>query len=315
MGYRLPSELASSSTVVVRASGSPAENGSALRAAYAKAKAMTPNGAAPAADNRATVLVGPGLYHLGTLDANTHGLRMDTEFVDLVGLTGWPEHVRIEGVSDGSTDSRGTIEQTADDVLLSGVTMQLDGNGINVYGDTSPAAYFPGNNLPNTALCDCVLEADNGAFPTRPAVEYSGTYIRCTGGAFSFGFYGGAASGTFTDCVAASESFGQYCPATGVFARCVADYYTFGWYDDAGGTFIDCRSTDWYTFGYAASGTFIRCSAEGIAFGLEDGLTGKLYHCRLTYPGASLPTPEAGSGGAVVLCIDGDDQVVTEYAA
>ncbi|NBC11287.1 MAG: hypothetical protein GVY24_06050 [Planctomycetes bacterium] len=307
MGYTLPLELASTSTVAVRASGSPAENGAVLRAAYAQARALTPNGAALAADNRATVLVGPGVYHLGTLDGDTHGLQIDTEFVDLVGLTGRPEHVRIEATSDGSTASRGTIEQTADDVLIAGVTMYLDGGDYSQgYEEGDPSAYFPGDNLPNTVLRDCVFEADNDARYTRPEQEYSGTYIRCIGGAGTFAV-GAQASGTFTDCVVAEETFGYYADASGVFTRCVAGWYAFGWYADASGTFIDCTSTNWYVFGWTASGTFIRCTAADSAFGAEGGLTGKLYSCRLTSPGATFPTPEADSGGLLRLCIDGDD--------
>ena len=40
---------------------------------------------------------------------------------------------------------------------------------------------------------------------------------------------------------------------------------------------------------------------------------GKLYHCRLT--SGTFPDLQDDSGAAIVLCIDGDDQVVTEYAA
>jgi len=72
---------APSAVEIVKHVGTAAGNGAALIAAYARAKLMTPNGAALSATNRALVLVPPGVYDVGTTR-----LEIDTDFVDVEGF-------------------------------------------------------------------------------------------------------------------------------------------------------------------------------------------------------------------------------------
>src|SRR5262245_49574459 len=67
---------------VLKVTKSAATNGLRLKAAYGAAKASLPNGNPLAANNRAVVLVPPGRYDLG--DGQ---LLMDTDFVDLIGVS------------------------------------------------------------------------------------------------------------------------------------------------------------------------------------------------------------------------------------
>lgn len=81
--------LAEGNYVMVEPTTTAADNGDALVAAYTTAKALS----GLTATNRATVIVPPGTY---TLSAD---LDMDTAYVDIVGLTGNPNDVFIDGAS------------------------------------------------------------------------------------------------------------------------------------------------------------------------------------------------------------------------
>ena len=74
-------KVTASAYVVVETTDNAVTNGTNLIAAYAAAKALTPNGQALGSDNRAVVLVPPGKYDLGMGQ-----LDMDTQYIDLVGL-------------------------------------------------------------------------------------------------------------------------------------------------------------------------------------------------------------------------------------
>jgi hypothetical protein len=69
-----------SASVIVDAEGSDTDRGTALVAAYAAAKLLTPNGAALSASNRAQVIIPIGKYKLSDT------LVLDTNFVDLIAL-------------------------------------------------------------------------------------------------------------------------------------------------------------------------------------------------------------------------------------
>jgi hypothetical protein len=92
-------------------------NGTALLAAYTAAKALTPNGAALSATNRATVLIAPGRY-----DLNGSMLTLDTQYVDLAGLSSDRTHTLITSATAGQNS--GTVVQTASDVRLANLTLQ-----------------------------------------------------------------------------------------------------------------------------------------------------------------------------------------------
>lgn len=73
--------------VIVEPTTTAADNGTALAAAYTTAKAYAGLGI----DTRATVLLPPGHYTLAS------ELAMDTQYVDIAGLTRDPRHVVIDG--------------------------------------------------------------------------------------------------------------------------------------------------------------------------------------------------------------------------
>ncbi len=166
-----------------------------------------------------------------------------------------------------------------------------------------------------------------------------GTFNNCTGGDYSFGGDGGA-PGTFINCIGAYQSFGggsmgsasgtfNYCTsgtdsfggfaASGTFNNCTGDDYSFGGsdYGDASGTFNNCTGGQFsfgggdYSFGSGgtASGTFNNCTGGEFSFGNTDDsitVTARLYYCK---SGGSFPTP--ASGGRLILCIDGSNDIVT----
>ena len=87
-----------------------AKPGDNLAAKYTAAKALTPNGAAKSAPNRASLVILPGRY---TLSAE---LAIDAEFVDVIGL-GAQTH------SPSVIISGATLNVSADDVKISGISV------------------------------------------------------------------------------------------------------------------------------------------------------------------------------------------------
>jgi len=281
-------------------------NGTALKAAYTAAKALTPNGDAKSATNRACVLVYPGRYDL-VAATNTNSLTLDTEFVDLVGV-GAREDIFITSVGN-------TVAQTANDVVIHGMTLE------SASGSTADATYYPNTNLPLTKMEDVNCVGNGSAKSHRTGVEFSGTFIDCTAGAGSFGNggaasgtftnctagndsfgNGGAASGTFTDCTAGAGSFGNGGTASGTFTNCTAGNDSFGNEGTASGTFSNCTAGDLGFGGVGtASGTFSNCTAGEYGFGSFGTISGQLYGCRLTTGGF-----ETVSGSGITrLCLDG----------
>lgn len=287
----------------------PLVNGTNLLQAYQTAKALTPHGAPLSATNRVVVVVPPGLYDLGAAQ-----LSLDTEFVDVIGLTTNRESQRIIGTSSGAFT--GVLGQSADNVRIENLFVECvgetDGSAFTI-GD--PAAYFPNSNLPNTIVKNCRFEGNefnpNSAYSwgTRLEVTYSGTYenvvggfrlfdgsvasgtfINCSGGTFSFAS-GGTASGTFIDCTATDESFARSGIASGVFINCKSGDTSFGAFGTASGTFKNCEAGT-FSFGGGtsgaagtANGTFIDCIGGSNSFGGGLGgnsLGAKLSNCQMT---------------------------------
>ena len=95
----------------------------------------------------------------------------------------------------------------------------------------------------------------------------------CSGGDFSFGGGGGTASGVFTDCTGAYNSFGGGGTADGVFTNCTGGNASFGGGGGtASGTFTDCTGGD-ESFGTfnLANGTFTNCIGGDSSFGGDGG--------------------------------------------
>jgi hypothetical protein len=238
------SGLSIQSAVVVETTSNAKTNGAALIAAYTAAKALTPNGEELSATNRASVIIPPGVYDLGSGEGYTP-LTLDTEFVDLIGLTSDRKSQHIKGTPPATNS--GVIVQTANNVHISNLTVEILTESEEVNWDhTDSAAYFPSTNLSNTVIDNCEFIGEEGGdgamFAMRLYIEYSGTFNSCVVGLFAFGG-GGTASGTFNYCTGGVGAFG------------------------GSGT---------------ASGTFNYCTGGEAAFGGGGVLSGKLYYCRLT---------------------------------
>jgi len=280
--------------VVVPAGQNPVQNGLALLAAYAEAKALTPHNAPLAADNRAVVVVPPGQYDLGTAQ-----LTLDTEFVDIVGLTTERGTQSIFGASNGP--GTGVLGQTADDVRIANLRVECTlSAGVLAFNDTDPAAYFPSTDGAATQVTNCEFVSNElNARSMRVDIEYAGVYTDCTGGRTSFGAgsegvssgvflrctagnvsFGtfGIASGTFTDCRAGQSSFGSLGAANGEFVRCVAGSQSFANNGDAIGRFVDCSGGDEsFGGGGITSGEFIGCTGGDTSFGGGGGLVNGVF--------------------------------------
>jgi len=267
--------------VTVQTTGDVIENGARLQNAYAAAKALTPHGLPLSADNRAVLFVAPGRYDLGAGE-----VVLDTEFVDLIGLSSARENQYITGTSNGSFT--GVIRQTANDVRIENLRVECTGlEGFNLFGAPSdPAAYFPSSNRPLTRVRNCEFVADvNNAFSMRTEINYAGTYIDCVAGVSSFGGFGGVASGTFINCTGSFQSFAggtQNAIASGVFLNCSAGADSFGGEGGvASGRFTQCTADD-NSFGGrgTASGVFEHCTGGNGAFGGAGGAaSGKFVDC------------------------------------
>jgi hypothetical protein len=271
-------ESSASSYVVVKPTDNAMTNGANLIAAYATAKALTPHGQALGADNRAVVLVPPGKYDLGSSQ-----LDMDTQYVDLVGLSTARENQHMYGTANGA--GTGVIRQTANDVKIENIFVELMPTGYEtlIYDDQDPAAYFPDTPLASTVVRNCLFVGDDvhpySGFSMRLGIEYAGQYEGCTGGRWSYG-RGGYASGNFISCTGGYGSFGAYGDASGSFKNCTGGERSFGYHGIASGTFNNCIAEK-YSFGYqgTASGNFTGCIGGVSSFGRLGDASGTFNNC------------------------------------
>ena len=252
--------------ITVTVTNNSVDNGTNLLQAYTRAKTTLPNGNALSATNRLAIILPPAIYDLGT-----QSLILDTQYIDIVGST--PDRSKHHIKSNVGEIDRGTVQQTANNVKLYNLTIE---NINNTYSRTDliedPAAYFPTSNLNNTYLENINFIGNASVFPMRVRIEYSGTYINCTGGDYAFGGIG-TASGTFTNCTGGDYSFcGDGVNASGTFTNCTGGNYAFG--GDGGtasGTFKDCTGGD-TSFGGGsggvATGTFTNCRGGSGSFNL-----------------------------------------------
>ena len=331
------SGLSIQSAVVVETTSNAKTNGAALIAAYTAAKALTPNGEELSATNRACVIIPPGNYDLdhGEDDACVP-LTLDTEFVDIIGLTTDRSLQQIYGTPEATNS--GVIVQTADDVHVSNLYVKIltEVESAN-WNDTDSAAYFPSTSLSNTVVDNCQFDGQDGSYDEGPRlfsmrlyIEYSGTFNNCTGGNFAFGGKS-TASGTFNNCTGGEAAFGgdegtasgtfNYCTgggnfafggggtASGTFTSCTGGYNAFGGArGTASGTFTSCTGGyNAFGGGGTASGTFTNCTGGDYSFGGAGGtLSGQLYYCRLTT--GSFQT--LAEGGKLRACVDGSDTFI-----
>lgn len=247
----------SDTVVVCAAAASDILRAAALRTAVTTAASLSPSN-----DKRITVIVPPGRYDFATGDGSNNGLVLNTEFVDLQGATGNPVDVIL--TSQIVTSSRGTLQQTANDVRLSDFTTEID-----AASGTTNSAYYCTTNLPLTKIQNVVFRRLASGGPAMRAIVYSGYYERCKAYGGGFGLAFGGATGVFIDCYAENPSYsygfgGGGADASGRFIRCtnIGDYGFTG--QGSSGYFEDCLNIGIRSFGGPLStGIFKRCVNVG----------------------------------------------------
>ena len=282
-------KLNSANYVTVKVTDNAIVNGNNLLAAYALAKTTSPNGTAKSATNRLAVILPAAKYDLGT-----QSLILDTQYVDIVGSTS--DRSKHYITSNVVETSRGTVQQTANDVKLINLTIENSNTTYmgGVGNFTDPAAYFPNSNLANAYLenikiiCPDDINDNIHGFSTRIGITYSGTYIDCSGGNFLFGGVMNSGSttlsGIFINCTGELFSFGGIYQGgtsllSGTFTGCTGGYYSFGGGDTTGGTITstavltNCTGEDYsfggslYDTGGTLGGTFKDCTGGDFSFG------------------------------------------------
>jgi len=293
-GIAVDTVISGTRVLGVNAGGSAIENAVSLRAVYAIAKTMT-----PLVTDRVLILLPPGKYDfvLGDVDDLNHGLELDTEFIDLEGMTGNPEDVIL--TSQIATASRGTVEQTADDVKMRGFAMDIESaSGVGSLG-TKPAAYFPTTALGSTELIDIAYSSQNAnSYAMRASIDYSGVFTNCVVGNQGFG-YGGTVSGTFTNCKGGNECFGYFGTASGVFANCVGGSSCFGANGVANGIFIACvgESSSFGSNASTSAAVMRRCRSTGRSDAIKNW-QGLMIDCEIEVTGVNKHAVEVTDSNA-----------------
>jgi hypothetical protein len=254
--------------IIVRPQASPTENGTSLRAAYAAAKAFTPNSLALSATNRATVILLPGRY-----DLLTTRLNLDTDFVDIIGLTDTPEQVVI--TSSIVLSDSGTVYQTANDVKIKGVTIDRTGTPQGS-GAGRTAAYFPFPKA--TAITSwtgngttITIAANGHGLLAGDSVRITGSGNTALDGVYTVATVIDANSFTFASTVNASGSIGT---ATRRLNRVYIENCVFSGTSDSGmrrateysGIYKNCAGGN-FSFTEICSGYFENCVAGTASFG------------------------------------------------
>ena len=249
--------LSGNSYVFVPAKEDYAHNGVELLNAYSEARLRVRRGTVP----NCTVLLAPGLYMLPSQ------LVMNTNNVYLCGLS------------------------TKQNTIISGNTIFINNNILtyleNIWNPLTSGINFHQMNA-ITTIKNCDSGIKSFGYQDLPGTAYtidvSGTFIDCTAGNNSFGYYG-AASGNFYNCKSGDYSFGACSTGTGqtgYFSHCIGNVNCFG------------SNTGF-------SGTTEYCVAGANSYG-GTGRTGTVLYSRLT-SGTFSTTPSAT--GKVRLSLDG----------
>jgi hypothetical protein len=242
-----------------------AKPGDDLAAKYTEAKALTPNGAAKSATNRASLIIIPGTY-----SASAKWV-IDGEFVDVIGLGSSPHNPAVIFNYTGAAVSGydGVVRITADDVRVVGIS-------------TPNQRIFLSSGRPKQVVENCA--GGDSCFITGQYQFHTGTIIGCKGGAESFAFAGNTA-GTYINCVGGDASFNAYGIGYGKYTDCTGGSNSFGFGGVAVGTYLRCTA-GWGSFGIynntiINNGFFLNCVAKGNSFGSQSlaGFHGVAVNC------------------------------------
>ncbi len=293
-------KAASGAYIIVPTTDDSAANGVALLAAYTAAAALTPNGAALSAANRACVILPPGLY-----DLVTTALAV-ANFVDIFGLVGDPKSVTI--TSRVVASNSGTIVQAGRDTRYGGITIQNTASTRSANDATDACAYCldDATNYGDRSTYFRVTFDDGAAasWGMRQAVDYSGTFDFCLGSDYAFAAHNGQFRGTARSCTGGTNCFGGSggnVSENALLQNCVAGDNSFGnaFFD---GRAYSCRAgnnsfggNQFYHHAYAfdctaGSGSFggntytgggiaRNCIGGELSFGASLLYAGKCYNC------------------------------------
>ena len=301
------------SAIVVESSGTDTQRGTSLIAAYAAAKALTPNGAVLSATNRATVVLMPGAYKLTStfiLDTNfvdilaqvpsLGGARLATDSDEQGGETPMSNYRPPATViySDDSSTPFTTVKQTCADIRIAGIGFAYLGTAggfsdggfrcfhiDNVTADSNKASvyrqlYF----FHRTASDDLVgSSSDLGREPVWSTLHLDGTWIDCTANAYAWRMgQNGELRAKMRNCVAGAYSWGG--DATGasitscVLENCKAIGLIVGLSGQGVGAFGGCLGVG---IDITSAAKFIECDAEGgFSFGSGKTVAGTFLRCR-----------------------------------
>jgi hypothetical protein len=274
--------------IFVQANGTDIENATELQAAYDLAKTMSPT-----SDNRITVVAAPGIYKFPST------FVMDTEYIDLISLTGNRDVVFDIDVIDPfqADDNTGDVVSTGecllvdtDNVFVKGIKgkFYLSPNWDDYWGEGEDyiLPIQVSNNLPSIVIenCEGGIWSFGGdvSFGSNP-ITVNGTYINCSGSIYSFAGSGGVAAGLFINCN--GSNYGLFAGdgggiASGVFINCtVTGTNSFADFGEASGTFTNCQGGN-SCFGAVgiASGIFNSCIGNGSAFGGNGGTASGIFN-------------------------------------
>lgn len=277
---RLTNLLNTPNFFFVRAVSSNAnDNAYQLQDAYNRAKqiASVPSNNI-SATNRITVVVAPGKYDFSIMPTFGPRFIVDTQYIDIVSLTGNRDVILNQIEISGKLIN--SIYVPANDVFIKGISTRL-------------SSFLVASNLNLLKLENC--EGGEESF-CGEARTFSGYAINCIGGNSSFGGVEGYFSGKAINCIAGSDSFGATnLTSSGIVTNCTAGIGSFG---SGVGTNV-----------YGFYGTANNCVGGSLSFGGNGvfGSTGKAYYCRLTSGAFNVPL----IGGKQILCIDGNNNVIT----
>ncbi len=264
-----------SNYVLVNANGNAVANGTALLAALALAKTLTPNGATLSASNRAVVYLLAGSYDLGS------GSLAIGQFIDLKTLA-YAKDVIIT-----SSNATGTIQvANLNDYILDNLTINNTNSGGSIVHNAAQTDNGTWSNL--------TLNAN-----TFEGTTFAGTYKSITGTVDNI--LNGNISGTVSDSSFANKScgynaFGASVTISGIIWNCTGIDSCFG------SALLNL---------VVISGTIRNCSAGNYSFGFSNSTTvtisGKINNCAsLQFSFAASFTDMVTISGTIFEC-SGDD--------
>lgn len=275
---------------IIGGSGSGVTNGMLLTNAYALAKLKTPGGAALGAGNHYTIFLLPGIFDIGT---NT--LTLDTQYIDIVGLS---KNTGQRSFVTSWTDKGDTIITSSQDTLKVSAASPNNQMVANVCLETTGASTFAFTLSVDLGadfkMVNVLIRAASAATSKEP-MKYTG---------FSYGGYWEDVRAWYGNCFSGADGAKQL---SGTLVRCKAGPFAFGY--DTSATLIECEA-DGCSFGRNTfSGSGIRCRFSNVTgtgcniFADFGTMSGKLYDCDAGTLG--IGTGSGGITGTVVNCVAG----------